>query len=66
MEELIPYLGKILDSRFAHRLLGVRNKRLVIFHKEKDFSEAFDAASWSLNIGGLTEFKNAVDNYETR
>ena len=61
MSELICILPEILDKRSEERMAKIVSKRLVIFHKNPQYKEALELASWELNHAGMKTFQEAMD-----
>ena len=44
----------------------VANKRHVIYHKNKQYRDALEAASWDINISGLRLFHEAMEMCDSK
>ena len=66
MAELIQMLPEILDKRNEERMAKIANKRHVIYHQNKEYREALEAASWELNSAGMRTFHEALEMCDSK
>ena len=61
MTELIQILPEILDKRNEERISKIANKRHIIYHKNKEYREALELASWEIISAGMRSFHEALE-----